>query len=419
MADVDVLEKVMRIHRAAPWPPSAAEVLMAVSMGSACMGSACMGSARSSETGQPIDHADVLRADCLALGLLYGAVPQIRRYAAVIDPGRHPAEALEVAHQVMCAVPYAHRKIAAAIGARHPAWSALVEAVANTAAALESGRHFAELPSEVGQPLPCGRLRFEIRGYLGSGGSADVMVARDRLLTPKLDAVAIKFCRLADPSGYERLREEAERTASARHPCAVSVLDVGLASAGIGYIAFERVRGAPLTMHLAAESEFTPEHACCAVAELADAIAQVHAQGFAHGDITLANTLLDDDGRLRLVDFGVGGPATQDAREWDCACLAALLEVLLVGCAVPLASKHGKIEETPDADWLPRSLTLRANAVRVSRRTRHAPSDMRSYARDLRQAVERTRMMRLALVVLTALAVIATVGLLLGSASTA
>jgi hypothetical protein len=96
-----------------------------------------------------------------------------------------------------------------------------------------------------------------------------------------------------------------------------------------------------------------------------------------------------------------------------------LLEVLLVGCAVPLASKHGKIEETPDADWLPRSLTLRANAVRVSRRTRHAPSDMRSYARDLRQAVERTRMMRLALVVLTALAVIATVGLLLGSASTA
>lgn len=409
MPDVDVLEEVMRIHRAAPWPPSAAEVLMAVSE--------CF--ARSSTTGQPIGHAEVLRADCRALGLLYGAVPQIRRYAAVIDPGRSPAEALEVAHQVMCAVPYGHRKVAAAIGARHPAWSALVEAAANTAAALESGRHFAELPSEVGQPLPCGKLRFEILGHLGSGGSADVMVARDRLLTPKLDAVAIKFSRLSGPSGYERLREEAERTASARHPCAVSVLDVGIASAGIGYIAFERVRGAPLTMHLAAESEFTPEHACCAVAELADAIAQVHAQGFAHGDISLANTLLDDDGRLRLVDFGVGGPATQDARAWDCACLAALLEVLLVGCAAPLAPKDGEIEETPYAGRLPWSPTLRASALRVSRRTRSAQSDMHSYARELRQAVERARMIRLALVVSMAVAVIGALVLLLGSASTA
>lgn len=409
MDEVDVLEEVMRIHRTAPWPPSAAEVLMAASEGVA----------RSSTTGQPIDHAEVLRADCLALGLLYGAVPQIRRYAAVIDPGRSPAEALEVAHQVMCAVPYGHRKIAAKIGARHPAWSALVEAAANTAAALESGRHFAELPSEVGQPLPCGKLRFEILGHLGSGGSADVMVARDRLLTPKLDAVAIKFSPLAGPSGFERLREEAERTASARHPCAVSVLDVGIASAGIGYIAFERVQGAPLTMHLAAESEFTPEHACCAVAELADAVAQVHAQGFAHGDISLANTLLDDDGRLRLVDFGVGGPATQDARAWDCACLAALLEVLLVGCAAPLALKNGTIDETPNARRLPWSPTLRASALRVSRRTRNAQIDMRSYARELRQAVERARMIRLGLVVATAVAVIGAVVLLLGSASTA
>jgi hypothetical protein len=409
MADVDCLELVMRIHRAAPRPPSAAEVLMAVSRGSA----------HSSTTGQSVDHVDVLRADCLAMGLLYGTIPQIRRYAGVVDPGRSPAEALEVAHQVMCAVPIAHRRIAAAIGARHPAWNAVIEAVANTAAALESGRNFSELPSEVGQSLPGETLRFEIRGHLGSGGSADVMVARDRLLTPKLDAVAIKFSRLTGPWGYERLREEAERAASARHPCAVSVLDVGIASAGIGYIAFERVRGAPLTMHLAAESEFTPEHACLAVAELADAIDQVHAQGFAHGDITLANTLLDDDGRLRLVDFGVGGPATEDAREWDCACLAALLEVLLVGFAAPLVSRQGEIEETLDPDWIPTNLTLRANAVQVCRRTRHTRSDMRSYARDLRQAVERARMMRLALVIVTVLALVATVGLLLGSASTA
>ena len=51
MPDVDVLEEVMRIHHAAPWPPSAAEVLMAVSE--------CF--ARSSTTAQPIDHAEVLR----------------------------------------------------------------------------------------------------------------------------------------------------------------------------------------------------------------------------------------------------------------------------------------------------------------------------------------------------------------------
>jgi hypothetical protein len=55
----------------------------------------------------------------------------------------------------------------------------------------------------------------------------------------------------------------------------------------------------------------------------------------------------------------------------------------------------------------------------VSRRTRSAQSDMHSYARELRQAVERARMIRLALVVSMAVAVIGAVVLLLGSASTA
>ena len=395
MADdaTEIREEVFRTHRACARPPSAGEVLVAATT--------CV-----PRTERP-DLVEIVRADFVALGVVFGAVPTVGRYAALIDPNRCPDEAREVAHQVMCAVPCQHHEVANAIAGRYPAWSAVIDAAARAATAVASGRHLDELPAEIGSTLPCGSLRFEILGFLGTGASSDVAIARDRLLGPAADTVAVKFVWAPGSQEYARLCDEARRASAARHPCGVAVLDVGRAESGLGYIAFERVRGEPLTAFLASERAVAAEHACNAIAELADAIAMLHGHGTSHGDISLANVLLDEDGRLRLIDFGIGGTSSRDAIALDCVRLAELLEVLLSGFVRQLDAT------TPDRILgrygLATTLgpTLRVRALALCERVRRRPSDMPSLAADLRRIIEISRVLRLAAVLALASACIA------------
>lgn len=147
--------------------------------------------------------------------------------------------------------------------------------------------------------------RYLILGDLGAGGMAFVYRAWDSELDR---TVAIKVLRVAEredgteQAKRQRLLREAQALGQLSHPNVTSVYDVG-AHEGILFIAMEYVEGKTLREWLQ-----TP-HPLPALLEALIAagrgLAAVHAVGLVHRDFKPGNVIIGDDGRVRVLDFGL------------------------------------------------------------------------------------------------------------------
>jgi len=129
----------------------------------------------------------------------------------------------------------------------------------------------------------------------------DVYEAEDRQL---LRRVAVKVFRAAAPSDRGRFDAEAVTLASLNHPGLVKVFDVG-AQDGDAFVVLELVEGPTLAARLEDRGPMPPVEVADLGAQLADALAHVHARGVVHRDVTPSNVLCGPDGRVRLADFGI------------------------------------------------------------------------------------------------------------------
>ena len=145
---------------------------------------------------------------------------------------------------------------------------------------------------------------YEIVGSLGSGGMGEVYQARDTRLGR---LVAIKFVSdelAADRTASERLAREAKLTSLLNHPNIVTVHDVGEIDSR-PFIVMEFVAGQSL--HSALEWERMKLGRVIEIAsQVADGLAVAHAAGIVHRDLKPRNIMLTEDGRAKIVDFGVG-----------------------------------------------------------------------------------------------------------------
>ena len=145
---------------------------------------------------------------------------------------------------------------------------------------------------------------YEIVGSLGAGGMGEVYKARDTRLGR---LVAIKFVSdelAADRTASERLAREAKLTSSLNHPNIVTVHDVGEVD-GRPFIVMEFVAGQSL--HSALEWERLKLGRVIEIAsQVADGLTVAHAAGVVHRDLKPRNIMLTEDGRAKIVDFGVG-----------------------------------------------------------------------------------------------------------------
>jgi serine/threonine protein kinase len=152
--------------------------------------------------------------------------------------------------------------------------------------------------------------RYQLQSAVGRGGMADVWRARDLVLGR---TVAIKLFR--GGTGHDaRQRVEAMTLASLSHPGLVTVFDAVLpddsadGSVVESYLVTEFVEGPTLRTRLAGARPMPPAEVARLGAQLADALAYVHAAGIVHRDVKPANVLLASNGsevRAKLADFGV------------------------------------------------------------------------------------------------------------------
>jgi eukaryotic-like serine/threonine-protein kinase len=144
--------------------------------------------------------------------------------------------------------------------------------------------------------------RYHVVRRLGAGAMGAVYEARD----PDLDRlVALKLVR-ADLSESARQRMQREALALARlsHPNVVQVYEIGRLGEQT-FIAMELVRGRTFHHFQQATPRPSWREALRCYAQAGEGLAAAHAVGLVHRDFKPTNCMLGDDGRVRVVDFGL------------------------------------------------------------------------------------------------------------------
>ena len=156
--------------------------------------------------------------------------------------------------------------------------------------------------------------RYRIVRKLGSGGMADVYMAEDQQLGRRV-ALKVLHRRFAEDEQFvERFRREASSAAGLSHPNVVAIFDRGEWD-GTYYISMELVEGRTLKEIVREKGPAPPEAAVDLTLQILRAARYAHKHGVVHRDIKPHNVLIDQDGRVRVTDFGIARAGTSDITE--------------------------------------------------------------------------------------------------------
>ena len=149
--------------------------------------------------------------------------------------------------------------------------------------------------------------KYEVRREIGRGAMGVVYEGYDPLIKR---VVALKTIRPDQLQGEDagtviaRFRREAQAAGRLSHPNIVSIHDFG-EDAGVWYIAMEHVHGRELKECFDANERFKTADVVRIMAQILAALDYSHRQGVIHRDVKPANIFLQDDGSVKVADFGI------------------------------------------------------------------------------------------------------------------
>ena len=151
--------------------------------------------------------------------------------------------------------------------------------------------------------------RYVLTERIATGGMGDVWRANDVLLKREVAVKVLLPSLVADLDFITRFRAEAQMMAALRHPGIVGVFDVGDATLEAGvrvdYLVMQYVYGQPLSSQIKAAGQLSAAETMSVVAQAAEALDAAHAAGIIHRDVKPSNLLVQPDGSVVLVDFGI------------------------------------------------------------------------------------------------------------------
>jgi serine/threonine protein kinase len=233
--------------------------------------------------------------------------------------------------------------------------------------------------------------RYQVVSRVGSGGMAEVYCADDLQLGRRV-AVKLLHERFAqDPEFVERFRREASSAASLSHANIVSVFDRG-EWGGTYYIAMELLEGRSLDTIVREEAPLTPERAIELTEQVLRAARFAHKHGVVHRDLKPHNVIIDDEGRVKVTDFGIARAGASEITQTGS----------IMGTARYLSPEQAQGEAVgPRSDLyaigillyelLTGTVPFEGESVVASRRGRRARSSRRSRRTSTRSSCARSR----------------------------
>jgi eukaryotic-like serine/threonine-protein kinase len=161
------------------------------------------------------------------------------------------------------------------------------------------GKYVLERPLAVG-----GMARVFLATLRGAGGFEKKLVVKQ-----------IRAELATDDAFVRRFVDEAKTTVELSHPNIVPVYELGVEQ-GIYYLAMELCDGVTLAELLQKQGILTPEEGAYVGIEICRALDYAHRKArIIHRDVTPRNVVIDEEGAVRLIDFGIAAPAYDGANE--------------------------------------------------------------------------------------------------------
>jgi len=157
--------------------------------------------------------------------------------------------------------------------------------------------------------------RFDLITRVGQGSMSKVWRATDRM-TGRMVAVKVldkaKLIRLERRFVGMQKPIEGEVAISLRHPNIVKTLEQGFTTNGEQYLVMEFVEGRGLSFYVDQQNDVMQANRLNFMIQLGGSLAYVHEQGWIHRDICPRNVVVADDLTLKLIDFGLTVPSTEE-----------------------------------------------------------------------------------------------------------
>lgn len=159
------------------------------------------------------------------------------------------------------------------------------------------------------------RRRFDLIGRVGQGSMSKVFRARDSM-TGRMVALKVldlqKTKRLEARFAGMNRPTEGEVALTLKHPYIVETFESGISNNDEQFLVMEFVQGLGLGYLIDTQNEAMQEHRLRIMIQLGEAIAYFHRSNWIHRDICPRNVLLDEEYNVKLIDFGLVVPNTED-----------------------------------------------------------------------------------------------------------
>src|SRR5438132_6836733 len=151
---------------------------------------------------------------------------------------------------------------------------------------------------------------YKISKQIGSGGMGEVYLATDIIAGRKAALKLLPMRFTGDAERLKRFQREARAVVGLNHPNILTVYEIG-EDHSIHYIASELIEGETLRERLTRGQMQLSEAVDIAI-QVAGALAGAHARGIVHRDIKPENIMLQPDGYVKVLDFGLAKLTEQE-----------------------------------------------------------------------------------------------------------
>ncbi len=186
--------------------------------------------------------------------------------------------------------------------------------VQGTNGGSDSGDGFTRLPTDTQYSGDLPRLfrfgnRYQVLEKLGEGGMGRVYKALDLELDRPVALKTIRTEKGRGPEVLKRFKQELILARKITHKNVVRIYDLGEAEGGVKFFTMELVEGQSLRDLLQEKKTIPTKEAISFMKQMLSGLAEAHSQGVVHRDLKPQNIMVDRDGLLRIMDFGIARTA--------------------------------------------------------------------------------------------------------------